>query len=38
MSSVRAGVEIPAAARNVRFYQRAAKLPQKYRHAVQHVR
>jgi hypothetical protein len=31
-------VEIPRAARNVHFYGRSAQLPEKYRHALQHVR
>ena len=31
-------VEVPAAARNVHFYAAAADLPEKYRHALQHVR
>jgi len=31
-------VEVPAAARNVHFYADAADLPEKYRHALQHVR
>jgi hypothetical protein len=31
-------VEVPEDARNVRFFTDAAKLPEKYRHALQHVR
>ena len=31
-------VEIPKSAKNVHFYKNRARLPQRYRHAVQHVR
>ena len=31
-------VEVPAAARNVKFYAAATELPEKYRHALQAVR
>jgi hypothetical protein len=30
--------EVPTGARNVRFYSDASKMPEKYRHAMQHVR
>jgi len=31
-------VEVPEDARNVHFYANRAELPEKYRHALQHVR